>query len=103
MCSQLGIPAYSFFTSSATLFAFSLYLPTLDREVEGDLVDLPEPIKIPGSSSVRPEDLLEELKRRSSGEYGLCLLHISRLPLAAGIFLYSWTPSIPSNRRELFL
>ncbi|KAG8389965.1 hypothetical protein BUALT_Bualt01G0034300 [Buddleja alternifolia] len=36
VCRELSIPVYSFFTASTLLLTFSLYLPTLDREVEGD-------------------------------------------------------------------
>ncbi|KAL3734130.1 hypothetical protein ACJRO7_023474 [Eucalyptus globulus] len=71
---ELGIPAYSICTMSAKMLAFSLYLPTLDREVTGELVDLPGPI--------RPEDLLDQ--------YRWFLYHVSRFPMAAGIFLNTW-------------
>ncbi|KAH9692850.1 UDP-glycosyltransferase 72E3 [Citrus sinensis] len=90
ICSQLSIPTYSFVTTSIHFFAFALYLPTLDREVQGEFVDLPEPIEIPGCPPVRPEDLLDQVRNRKIDEYNLFLLHISRLPLAAGIFLNRW-------------
>ncbi|KAK0575984.1 hypothetical protein LWI29_010151 [Acer saccharum] len=47
ICGELSIPVYSFSTPSTTFLTLSLYLPTLDREVEGEFVDLPEPISIP--------------------------------------------------------
>lgn len=90
ICSQLSIPTYSFVTTSVHFFAFVMYLPTLDREVQGEFVDLPEPIKIPGCPPVRPEDLPDPLWNRNIDEYKFLLLHVSRLPLAAGIFLNSW-------------
>lgn len=90
ICSQLSIPTYSFVTTSVHFFAFITYLPTLDREVQGEFVDLPEPIKIPGCPPVRPEDLLDQVRNRKIDEYKFFLLHVSRLPLAAGIFLNSW-------------
>uniref|UniRef100_A0A6N2NC66 Uncharacterized protein n=1 Tax=Salix viminalis TaxID=40686 RepID=A0A6N2NC66_SALVM len=34
ICRELSIPAYLFFTASVALLTFSLYLPTLDREVK---------------------------------------------------------------------
>ncbi|KAJ6320750.1 hypothetical protein OIU78_016026 [Salix suchowensis] len=34
ICSELSIPAYLLFTASVALLTFSLYLPTLDREVK---------------------------------------------------------------------
>lgn len=62
ICEKLSIPVYSFFTASTILMAFSLYLPTLDREVEGEFVDLPEPIQVPGCSPISPHDILDQVK-----------------------------------------
>lgn len=61
ICQKLSIPVYSFFTASTILMAFSLYLPTLDREVEGEFVDLPEPIQTPGCNPIRPHDILDQV------------------------------------------
>ncbi|KAI8016575.1 Hydroquinone glucosyltransferase [Camellia lanceoleosa] len=44
VCHELSIPVYSFFTAPTTSLTFSLYLPTLDREVKGEFIDLPEPV-----------------------------------------------------------
>lgn len=91
VCRELSIPAYTFFTASVKLLAFSLYLPTLDREVEeGEFVDLPEPVKVPGCTPIRTEDLLDQVKNRKIDEYNWYLYHLSRLPSASGIFLNSW-------------
>ncbi|XP_021896502.1 anthocyanidin 3-O-glucosyltransferase 5-like [Carica papaya] len=90
ICSQLDIPTYLFFTTSTAFFAFCLYLPTLDHEVEGELVDLPEPIEVPGCTPVRPEDLADPVRHRKTDDYQLFVLLSSRFPLAAGIFLNSW-------------
>ncbi|KAI9198598.1 hypothetical protein LWI28_018845 [Acer negundo] len=60
ICSELSIPVYSFSTPSTAFLTFSLYLPTLYREVEGEFVNLPEPISIPGCSPIRPDDLLDQ-------------------------------------------
>ncbi|KAK3424773.1 hypothetical protein EUGRSUZ_F01543 [Eucalyptus grandis] len=87
---ELGIPAYSFCTMSAKMLAFSLYLPTLDREVTGELVDLPGPIRVPGCPPIRPDDLLDQVKDRKNEEYRWFLYHVSRFPMAAGIFLNTW-------------
>lgn len=62
ICEKLSIPVYSFFTASTILMAFSLYLPTLDIEVEGEFVDLPETIQTPGCSPIHPHDILDQVK-----------------------------------------
>ncbi|TXG47527.1 hypothetical protein EZV62_026821 [Acer yangbiense] len=90
ICSKLSIPVYSFSTPSTAFLTFSLYLPTLDREVEGEFVNLPEPISIPGCSPIRPDDLLDQVRNRKNDQYKWFYLHMSRLPLAAGILVNTW-------------
>ncbi|WMV27571.1 hypothetical protein MTR67_020956 [Solanum verrucosum] len=106
ICVKLSIPVYSFFTASTILMAFSLYLPTLDREVEGEFVDLPEPIQTPGCTLICPHDIPDPVKDRKNDEYKWYLLNVSRLPLAAGIFVNSWddfeTVSLKALRENLF-
>ncbi|CAN4093814.1 unnamed protein product [Withania somnifera] len=101
ICEKLEIPVYSFFTASTILMAFSLYLPTLDREVEGEFVDLPEPIQTPGCNPICPRDILDQVKDRKNEEYKWYLLHVSRLPLAAGIFVNSWDDLEPVTLKAL--
>lgn len=101
ICEKLSIPVYSFFTASTILMAFSLYLPTLDREVEGEFVDLPEPIQVPGCSPISPHDILDQVKDRKNEEYKWYLLNVSRLPLAAGIFVNSWNDLEPVSLKAI--
>lgn len=61
ICGEFEIPVYSFFTASTALLAFSLYLPELDRETEGEFVDLPGPVQVPGCRPIRTEDLLDQV------------------------------------------
>ncbi|KAA8544942.1 hypothetical protein F0562_019663 [Nyssa sinensis] len=98
---ELSIPTYSFFTTSTALFAFSLYLLTLDREVEGEFVDLPEPVQVPGCKAIRTEDLLDQVRNRKIDEYKWHLLHVSRLPMAAGISANTWDDFEPVSLRAL--
>lgn len=87
---QLSIPVYTFFTPSAAFCAFTLYHPTMDREVEGEFIDLPEPVQVPGCFPVRTEDLLDQIRNRKNDEYKYYFGHVSRLCEASGIFLNSW-------------
>ncbi|KAK3030541.1 hypothetical protein RJ639_039571 [Escallonia herrerae] len=69
VCKDLSIPVYSFFTASTALLAFSLYLPKLDDEVEGEFVNLPEPVRVPGCKLICTEDLLEQGRNRKIDDY----------------------------------
>ncbi|XP_073135653.1 anthocyanidin 3-O-glucosyltransferase 5-like [Henckelia pumila] len=90
ICEELSIPVYSFFTASTPLLALSLYLPTLDLEVEGEFVDLPVPVEIPGCKNMRTEDLVDQVKDRKNDEYKWYLFNVSRLQYAAGILVNTW-------------
>lgn len=98
---ELSIPVHVFYTASAGLLAFSVYLPTLDREVEGEFIDLPEPIQVPGCRPERTEDLLDQVRNRKIDEYKWFLFHMSRLKLADGIFENSWNDLEPSTLKAL--
>ncbi|KAJ9567170.1 hypothetical protein OSB04_003136 [Centaurea solstitialis] len=89
-CKELFIPVYSFFTGPAALMALSLYLPTMDREVEGEFVDLLEPVKVPGCHPIRTKDLLDQIRDRKVDEYKWFLFHVGRLSMAAGVFVNGW-------------
>lgn len=89
VCKELTIPAYSFFAASTALLAFSLYLPTLGREVEGEYVNLPDPISVPVVTRSTLK-LLDQVKNRKNDEYKWYLLHVSRLTMSAGIFVNTW-------------
>ncbi|KAK0576281.1 hypothetical protein LWI29_014871 [Acer saccharum] len=101
ICSELSIPVYSFYSPSTAFLTFSLYIPTLDREVEGEFVDLPEPISIPGCSPIRLDDLLDEVRDRKNDQYKWFYLHMSRLPLAAGILVNTWEDFEPVPLKAL--
>lgn len=90
VCEELSIPVYSFYTASAGLLAFSLYLPVLDREVEGEFIDLPGPVQVPGCRAERTEDLLDQVRNRKIDEYKWFLLHMSRLVKVSGIIVNTW-------------
>jgi hydroquinone glucosyltransferase len=101
VCCELSIPAYLFYTSAIVMLTFSLSLPTLDCEVEGEFVDLAEPLKVPGCPPFPIEDLFDPLKNRKIDEYKWLLFHSSRFHLAAGIFVNSWKELEPVTYKAI--
>jgi coniferyl-alcohol glucosyltransferase len=60
------------FVSSAWPLALMLYLPILDKEVEGEYVDEKEPIRLPGCKPpVRPKDVLVSMMDRTKQDVWL--------------------------------
>ncbi|OMO90209.1 UDP-glucuronosyl/UDP-glucosyltransferase [Corchorus capsularis] len=102
ICNELSIPAYLFCTTCIAFSAFALYLPKLDSDVvEGEFIDLPEPIEVPGCSPVRTEDLLGQVRNRKSDEYKWFYFHVSRMPLASGILVNSWEELEPVSLKAI--
>ncbi|XP_026431509.1 UDP-glycosyltransferase 72D1-like [Papaver somniferum] len=64
-----------------------IYLPILDSQVQGEFVDLKEPIQIPGCKPLQSGDLVEQVRNRKIEGYQWFLHHASRFPLADGILL----------------
>ncbi|KAI3995871.1 hypothetical protein MKX01_039859 [Papaver californicum] len=84
---KVRIPKYIFFCSPADLLAFMIYLPILDSQVQGEFVDLKEPIQIPGCRPLQPRDLVDPVRNRMTDGYNWFLHHASRFLLADGFLL----------------
>ncbi|KAI7734200.1 hypothetical protein M8C21_003401 [Ambrosia artemisiifolia] len=100
-CKDLSIPVYSFFTASTFLLTFSLYLPTLDYKGDGEFVDQPEPVKVPGCTPIRTQDLMVLVPKSMINEYKLWFMHISRLSMVSGIFVNSWEDLEPVSLKAV--
>ncbi|KAI3849196.1 hypothetical protein MKW92_046590, partial [Papaver armeniacum] len=64
-----------------------IYLPILNCQVQGEYVDLKEPIQIPGCKPLQPGDLVEQVRNRKTKGYKWFLHHASRFPMADGVLL----------------
>ncbi|KAI3833496.1 hypothetical protein MKW98_024495 [Papaver atlanticum] len=82
-----GIPKYYFFCPAADLLPFMIYFPILDSQVQGEFVDLNEPIQIPGCKPLQLRDLVDPVRNRKTDGYKWFLHHASRLLLADGILI----------------
>ncbi|OVA10889.1 UDP-glucuronosyl/UDP-glucosyltransferase [Macleaya cordata] len=98
---ELGIPKYIFFTSPATVLPFMMYLPTLDRQIPGEFIDLKEPVRVPGCKPIPIDDLIDPVRNRKTGSYKWFLYHASRFPLVNGIFVNTCQDLEPTVLRSL--
>ncbi|GJR78513.1 hypothetical protein Tco_0149298 [Tanacetum coccineum] len=97
LCNALSIPVYSFFTASGVLFTVSLYLPSMDREGEGDqYVDLSGTVEVPGCSPIRIQDLQElHVWNRNSEDYKCIASGEELLTITATTSKFRGTTHIP--------
>ncbi|CAJ1978549.1 unnamed protein product [Sphenostylis stenocarpa] len=87
---ELDIPSYVFVPSHAWFLALLLYSPLLHEKIVGEYVDQKEPLKIPGCSAVRPEDLVDQMLDRSHREYTEYLGIAKRIPQSDGVLVNTW-------------
>ncbi|GFP85295.1 anthocyanidin 3-o-glucosyltransferase 5 [Phtheirospermum japonicum] len=66
---EFGIAKYLFIPTTAWFTALTIYCPVLDREIDGQYVDQPEPLIIPGCKPVRPEDVVDPMLDRDDQQY----------------------------------
>ncbi|XP_061349904.1 hydroquinone glucosyltransferase-like [Gastrolobium bilobum] len=82
---EFNVPPYIFFPSTAMFLSFSFYVPQLDKAVQCEFRDLPEPVQIPGCVPVHGKDLVDGAYHRNSDCYKWLLHHSKRFSMAEGI------------------
>ncbi|KAF5190001.1 Udp-glycosyltransferase [Thalictrum thalictroides] len=87
---ELGIPSYLYFTSCAASLGVLLHLPTLDSEIEGELLDYSRELNLPSYINPVPTLALPDimLSRKSDG-YKWYLYHGRRFRDTKGIIVNS--------------
>nr|CCO13612.1 anthocyanidin 3-O-glucosyltransferase like protein [Arabis alpina] len=81
---------YVYVPSHAWFLAVMVYLPVLDKVVEGEYVDIKEPMKIPGCKPVGPKELMETMLDRSDRQYRECLQGGEEIPTSDGVLVNTW-------------
>ncbi|XP_042481184.1 anthocyanidin 3-O-glucosyltransferase 5-like [Macadamia integrifolia] len=98
---ELGIPKYLYIPTTAAFLAFTVYVPTLDKLIEGEYVDMEEPVRIPSCKPIRVEDLVDPMMNRKNDMYDHYLYRATRLPLADAILINTWEDLEPTSLRAL--
>lgn len=80
---NLNIPSYILFTSSASFLCLMLHLPTMDPEI----IDLDGPVKVPGFPSIHFADFPDSMKDKNHPLYPLFLSISYRMFQADGILI----------------
>ncbi|GJN07358.1 hypothetical protein PR202_ga25182 [Eleusine coracana subsp. coracana] len=83
---ELALPAYVYFTSSASMLALMLRLPALDAEVACDLVEVDGAVDVPGMPPV-PAALVPTPLLKKDVNYTWFVYHGNRFMEAAGIII----------------
>ncbi|ESQ50585.1 hypothetical protein EUTSA_v10022671mg [Eutrema salsugineum] len=88
---DVGVTAkYVYVPSHAWFLAEMVYLPVLDKVIEGEYVDIKEPMRIPGCRSVGPDDLMETVLDRSNQQYRECVRIGEEVPMSDGVLVNTW-------------
>ncbi|KAG7579627.1 UDP-glucuronosyl/UDP-glucosyltransferase [Arabidopsis thaliana x Arabidopsis arenosa] len=88
---DVGLTAkYVYIPSHAWLLAVMVYLPVLDTVVEGEYVDIKEPLKIPGCKPVGRKELMETMLDRSDQQYKECVRVGLEVPMSDGVLVNTW-------------
>ncbi|VYS52756.1 unnamed protein product [Arabidopsis thaliana] len=81
---------YVYIPSHAWFLALIVYLPVLDKVMEGEYVDIKEPMKIPGCKPVGPKELLDTMLDRSDQQYRDCVQIGLEIPMSDGVLVNTW-------------
>ncbi|CAH2051318.1 unnamed protein product [Thlaspi arvense] len=88
---DVGVRAkYVYVPSHAWFLAVMVYLPVLDKVVEGEYIDIKEPMQIPGCRPVGPEELMETMLDRSDRKYRDCVQRGEDIPMSDGVLVNTW-------------
>ncbi|KAG5241282.1 UTP-glucose glucosyltransferase family protein [Salix suchowensis] len=98
---EFDMPKYVYIPSNAWFLALTIYIPTLDKVVQGEYVDQKEPLKIPGCKAVRPEDVVDPMVDRADQHYLEYVRMSMDIPKCDGILLNIWEDLEPKTLEAL--
>ncbi|CAK7339526.1 unnamed protein product [Dovyalis caffra] len=94
---ELNMLKYVFDTSNAWFLAITIYVPTIDKNVEDKHIIQKQPLRIPGCKSVRFDDTLEAYLDRNDQTYIEYKRIGIEMPMADGILVNTWEDLEPST------
>lgn len=98
---ELNVPNYIFYPSTAMALSLFLHLPQLHDSVCCEFRDLPGPVCAPGCIPIHGSVLLDPLQDRKNDAYSWVLHHATRYRLADGIMVNSFTGLEPGPLKAL--
>lgn len=93
---ELQIPKYVYVGTNAWSVALFVYVPTLDKIVQGQYVLQNESFNIPGCRPLRPEDVVDPMLDRTNQQYFEYLRFGEEIPLSDGILVNTWEDLQPT-------
>ncbi|KAL7131837.1 hypothetical protein ABFS83_12G032200 [Erythranthe nasuta] len=101
IAAEFNLPKYVYAPSTAWFAALVIYSPVLDREINGQYTDQPEPLRIPGCKPVRPEDVVDPMLDRNDQQYDEYIRMGKEITLFDGVLCNSW-PDLEPETLESF-
>ncbi|KAJ8550077.1 hypothetical protein K7X08_033784 [Anisodus acutangulus] len=98
---EFNIPKYAYHPTTAWTISLALYCQVFDKEIEGEYVDLKEPLKIPGCKALRVDDVVDPLLDRSDQQYEEYIKLGMEYASFDGILINTWEDLEPETIKAL--
>ncbi|XP_009608461.2 anthocyanidin 3-O-glucosyltransferase 5-like [Nicotiana tomentosiformis] len=98
---EFKISKYAYHPTTAWTLALAIYCQVFDKEIEGEYVDLKDPLKIPGCKALRPDDVVDPLLDRSDQQYEEYLKLGMEYAAFDGILINTWEDLEPETIKAL--
>lgn len=98
---EFNIPKYAYHPTTAWTISLALYCQVFDKEIEGEYVDLKEPLKIPGCKTLHVDDVVDPLLDRSNQQYQEYLKLGMEYASFDGILINTWEELEPNTIKAL--
>ncbi|XP_009623100.1 anthocyanidin 3-O-glucosyltransferase 5-like [Nicotiana tomentosiformis] len=98
---EFKISKYAYHPTTAWTLALAIYCQVFDKEIEGEYVDLKDPLKIPGCKALRPDDVVDPLLDRSDQQYEEYVKLGMEYAAFDGILINTWEDLEPETIKAL--
>lgn len=98
---EFNIPKYAYHPTTAWTISLALYCQVFDKEIEGEYVDLKEPLKIPGCKALRVDDVVDPMLDRTDQQYQEYLKLGMEYASFDGILINTWKDLEPNTIKAL--
>ncbi|MCE3051633.1 hypothetical protein HAX54_050387 [Datura stramonium] len=98
---EFNIPKYVYHTSNAWSAALIVHTQIFDKQIQGQYVDLKEPLVIPGCTPIRPEDVIDPMLDQNDQRYRDWMIQGVEYNYSDGVLMNTWDEFEPLSIQTL--